>query len=291
MDAQSTEQVDLQPEASTFKPPLPTATEAVLGSGWRTRSPQQTIAALLVPCSPTSTTHVAPPEPSPLPNLDKLNIVYPTLPDIPPRDRPLFHKGAQIALENVLDHYLCNPDMTLLEVIRDLEDKVPVIGGRRDDWERRCKLDGGLWVCGVVRRVWGDLCEEYGLLELENLVGKDDDDGDDEMESEESEDIQAADLDIDEGNEDGRRAVTKEDMRDHAGLEVHPHLTMTDQSESMDVNSPENDDTQNTDTDDVSDDDEKEHIRSGAEAQIVLCLVRLLKRWLDIQMEEASDPK
>ena len=143
----------------------------------------------------------------------------------------------------------------------------------------------------MVRRVWEGLCEEYGLLEVENLVAEDDDDRDDEMESEGNEDIQGKDLHIDEGNEDGSRAATKEDMRDDAGLEVHPHLTMTDQSESVDVNSPKDEDIQIVDTDDVSDDDEEEHIRSGAEVQIVLCLVRLLKRWLDIQMEEVSDPK
>jgi hypothetical protein len=71
---------------------------------------------------------------------------------MPARDLAQFQKGAQLALENILGHYLRTRDMSLLEVIEDLGDKVPVIGGKRHDWERRCKLDGGLWACGFVTR-------------------------------------------------------------------------------------------------------------------------------------------
>ena len=44
------------------------------------------------------------------------------------RELPYFHKGAQIALDNILDDYLGNPEMSLLEVIVDLEDNRPVVG-------------------------------------------------------------------------------------------------------------------------------------------------------------------
>jgi hypothetical protein len=52
---------------------------------------------------------------------------------MPARDTPHFHKGVTIALENVLEDYLRNEDVTLLEVVQDLEDKMPVIGSKRND--------------------------------------------------------------------------------------------------------------------------------------------------------------
>lgn len=59
-----------------------------------------------------------------------------------PRKLPYFHRGAQIALENILDDYLGNADMSLLEVLSDLEDKRPVVGEVREDRERRCVVEG-----------------------------------------------------------------------------------------------------------------------------------------------------
>lgn len=87
---------------------------------------------------------------------------------MPGRDLSRFQKGVQIALENILNHYLRKQDMSLLEVVEVLGNKVPVIGGKIDDWERMRKLDGGLWVCDVVRGMWERLLEEYGLVEVEN---------------------------------------------------------------------------------------------------------------------------
>ncbi|KAF2627169.1 hypothetical protein BU25DRAFT_411234, partial [Macroventuria anomochaeta] len=63
--------------------------------------------ASLLSCSPTST------QPFSLSSVT-CAITYPVLPSMPSRDLAPFHKGAQIALENIFDDYLRNTGMSLL---------------------------------------------------------------------------------------------------------------------------------------------------------------------------------
>lgn len=88
-----------------------------------------------------------------------------------PRELPYFHRGAQIALENTLDDYLENADMSLLEVLSDLQDKRPVVGEVRGDWERRCAIEGARWVEEAVGVWWVEWMGE------DEMIGDEEEDG------------------------------------------------------------------------------------------------------------------
>jgi len=88
------------------------------------------------------------------------------------RELPYFHKGAQLAFNNILDDYMGNPDTNPLEVIADLEDKRPVVGVIKEDWERTCMVEGARWVGEAVAGWWE---EWFGEEE-----GSDEDDWEDE---------------------------------------------------------------------------------------------------------------
>lgn len=92
-----------------------------------------------------------------------------------PRELPHFQKGAQIALENILDDYQRNPEMSLLEVITDLDDKRPVVGVAKDEWERRYIVEDAIWAGEAVARWWEDW---FGQAEDSEKEGWEDDAGD-----------------------------------------------------------------------------------------------------------------
>lgn len=89
---------------------------------------------------------------------------FPALPTLPTRKRGPFYRGAQIALENVLEDYIAaaqeeeeeeegemdgGDTAMLLNVIEELEENRPTVSG----WERKTVLKGGSWVYGVLRGV------------------------------------------------------------------------------------------------------------------------------------------
>ena len=56
--------------------------------------------------------------------------------------------------------------MSLLEVLSDLVDTRPKVGMVREDWERRCVIQGAEWVGEAVEKLWGGV-DERGKWERE----------------------------------------------------------------------------------------------------------------------------
>ncbi|KAF1832983.1 hypothetical protein BDW02DRAFT_648717 [Decorospora gaudefroyi] len=75
---------------------------------------------------------------------------FPPLPALPPADLTHFHRGMTIALENVILDSQDEPDLSLLEIIDELDDTRPIV----NDWEHRMIMRGGQWVYQVLRDVW-----------------------------------------------------------------------------------------------------------------------------------------
>jgi hypothetical protein len=95
------------------------------------------------------------------------------------RELPYFRKGAQLALDNTLDDYLGNPEMSLLEVIADLEDKRPIVGVVKEDWQRRCMAEGARWVGEAIVGWWE---EWFGEEEGSDDNNWEDEDGNENIE-------------------------------------------------------------------------------------------------------------
>ena len=97
--------------------------------------------------------------------------------------------------------------------------------------------------------------------------------------TDEYKELEGIDLDIDEGDEDGRHNAG-------AATGGHLHMASSDRSKIMEADEP--DDAHSGNVDDDSDDEEEDYIRDEAEARVVICLVHSQKRWLDIQMKKVS---
>lgn len=235
-----------------------------------------------------------------------------------PRELTCFHKGAKIALDNVLNDYLGNPDMNLLEVIADLEDKRPVVGVVREDWERRCMVEGARWAGEAVGAWWeewfGDdkLGDEGGNESMQEValrtmdkVGKGDELGQDgdstmidgELEQLEAEkvmyghDLGSTGLDdakltqqeateiVDKGGQAGGSAVNQMPVVEHI---ISPTDKVGDTNDMVNI-------ADNTvGTKDVTQSDGEERPRDAKEARVVACMVILLGRWIELQIEHAS---
>ncbi|EUC43955.1 hypothetical protein COCMIDRAFT_99493 [Bipolaris oryzae ATCC 44560] len=87
---------------------------------------------------------------------------FPRFPRLTPRSLPLFHTGAVIAVENILEDYAITPDFTLLDLVDDLQENRPKIY----DWEHVTIMRGGNWVYGVLRRVCAEWGEDVGVEEV-----------------------------------------------------------------------------------------------------------------------------
>ncbi|KAF2627168.1 hypothetical protein BU25DRAFT_448907 [Macroventuria anomochaeta] len=166
---------------------------------------------------------------------------------------------------------------------------MPVVGGKRDDWERRCVLEGAEWVYEAVRECWG-------VIMGENLMEEENDDGvgleaGDRRNSRRGYEVHGYAEEMDRDGED--RAT--EDVRNN-GAE---HRTPQDEVESErglgtegsgrapgTIEFDELDDDDEIEPDE-GEDESKEMERDGAEAQVVICLLRLLRRWTEMQIEKA----
>lgn len=100
-------------------------TSADEDSAWETSSATSTL-------SPPSPSHYGTP------------FTWPPLPALKPREREPFHNGLIIALENVAEDHDRNPNLTVLEVIEDLEENRPA--HHREDWVTKATLKGGTFV-------------------------------------------------------------------------------------------------------------------------------------------------
>ena len=195
---------------------------------------------------------------------------------MPTRDLPHFHKGAQIALKNILEDYLGYKNMSLLEVVRDLEDKRLIVGGKRDDWERRCAVEGGKWVGEAVEQMW---LEMVGTGDAEEGDDADDDAGADEClradVDEEKHKAHGYPKGIEPSGEDGH--AKHDDGEDGIlGGDGEPGRYVDGNGQAQDHGGEDNSGFE----------EGKEHNEAGA--RVVICSVRLLERWTEIQIENAS---
>ncbi|KAH9882200.1 hypothetical protein J1614_001372 [Plenodomus biglobosus] len=74
-----------------------------------------------------------PPPPSPL------TLLLPPYPPIPLKSLSPFHRGATIALENILEESMASPARSLRDIVMQLEAEMPLVG----DWEHVVVLEGG----------------------------------------------------------------------------------------------------------------------------------------------------
>jgi hypothetical protein len=86
-------------------------------------------------------------------------------PDLTHRALTPFHRGANIALENILADHAISPTDTLLELVEDLDSDRPIV----KDWEHVTVLKGGCWVYEILRGVWED---KGTCVDVEVVVGK-----------------------------------------------------------------------------------------------------------------------
>ncbi|KAF2795043.1 hypothetical protein K505DRAFT_336387 [Melanomma pulvis-pyrius CBS 109.77] len=98
--------------------------------------------------SPPAISRPQPPHSSPL-------FSWPPLPGLQPRERAPFQNGLVIALENVAEDHALNPNLSVLDVILDLEENRPA--HHREDWVTRATLKGGTFVYEGLRGLVGGL--------------------------------------------------------------------------------------------------------------------------------------
>ncbi|RAR14062.1 sulfate permease [Stemphylium lycopersici] len=94
-------------------------------------------------------------------------------PTLSPRALTPFHRGAIIALENVLADHADTPEDSPLDLVTELDDTRPIVS----DWEHVTVMKGGSWVFQVLRDVWEDKEAEREeeddgeLVNVEDVVG------------------------------------------------------------------------------------------------------------------------
>ncbi|KAF1928093.1 uncharacterized protein M421DRAFT_5741 [Didymella exigua CBS 183.55] len=278
----------------------------------------------LLPCSQTATLSSTNSEPGASPPPRAPTIIYPLLPSLSDRELPYFYRGAQIGLENILDDYLGNPNMSLLEVLADLEDKRPLVGLVREDWERRCIVEGAKWIRESVGRWWVEFVGEGSQGDVEEEEGEDgdevvdkgiddalDDTVDGVLAGEEIEEVHRMDVDEDDhvAHVRGESGV-KSDSRGFIGHETDPRTGhgLDGEAEEAPEEADETDsgredgapradglDVLNADIDEldasaagVEDLSSSEEDRNEKEVRVVICILRLLGRWIDLQVEHVS---
>lgn len=266
------------------------------------------------------------------------HIVYPLLPSMDPRELPYFHKGAQIALDNILEDYLGNPEMSLFEVIADLEDKRPVVGVVKEDWERRCVVGSARWVGEAVAGWWE---EWFGKDEGSEDEWEDEDEDEGQNKSEDEvmgETAFETVNDVGEGDEieqrgdlmverDGSQSGAEREKTGHdfassgpndtdivqqeveeatneniaarsTGKPHNSHSTVHETPELEEVISPlakvgeksvpHDDEAGELAADDEDKTDEEQTRQNEKGARVVACMLRLLGRWIELQIDHAS---
>jgi hypothetical protein len=247
-----------------------------------------------------------------------LNIRYPLLPSMDPHELPYFHKGAQIALDNILDDYLENPEMSLFEVIADLEDKRPVVGVVKEDWERRCVVEGARWVGDAVGKWWGDWFVEEGEDKDDGGESKKDDEDEvmvDGVGGNEGHSFNRVEHQSGTGREKTDRGLRNDGLKDSDDAQRgfgeaangDMEATMVGEKNAMvaferpgvehyvlpldEVGSIRNLGDDNVGGVAAEDEDvsgEEKRSQDDKEARVVICMLRLLGRWIELQIEHAS---
>ncbi|KAF1944594.1 hypothetical protein EJ02DRAFT_510025 [Clathrospora elynae] len=111
--------------------------------GWETETAASSSLSALSSAPPT------PPKPGNHPAPSS----FPPFPKLAPKAVEPFHRGACIALENMLADHLDEPEESLQGIVEELEGEMPTV----NDWEHRTVLKGGMWVYGVMRGVWEEV--------------------------------------------------------------------------------------------------------------------------------------
>ncbi|KAF3052578.1 hypothetical protein E8E11_008705 [Didymella keratinophila] len=338
------------PLVASFATTAPTPRISTASSP-RSRTPQDPHAPHILPVSPTSTiSRSSSPErsspskrstspkrsssPSSTSPPVPFRIAYPLLPSMDPCELHFFHRGAQIALENILDDYLGNPDMSVFEVVADLEDKRPVVGVIKEDWQRRCMVEGARWVGEAVGACWEEWFEEDegsdeddcgdGEEETDEGNNEGEDDNVEEVELETVDDVSKGDeigqigdsMMVDGGAEqpdaDGEKTghglsnaglddteTTQQEVGEAANEDRRVGGLAVDQGPIAehiisppdklgDSNGMVSDGAGIVKTEDGSRNDEEERRQDAKEAKVVACMLRLLGRWIELQVEHAA---
>ena len=161
-----------QPSDPSSPPTLPdpTSTDTATQADDETldSAPAATSSSAL-PANHPSTAHPIPPTPA------QQTLPYTFAPFPPTLDhRALtpFHRGAIIAIENVLADHADEPEDSLLDLVTELDDTRPTVS----DWEHVTVMKGGSWVFQVLRDVWEDR-----EAKREEQVGGDDGEEEEEL--------------------------------------------------------------------------------------------------------------
>ncbi|RMZ70598.1 hypothetical protein GMOD_00000715 [Pyrenophora seminiperda CCB06] len=125
--------------------------------------------------APAQTLFQLPPPPPPPTQATSNTHAFPAFPSMSPSLLPLFHRGTHIALVNILEDHDEDPDLTLQEIIEELEATRPIVRDR----EHKAVMRGGNWVYAALK----------GLVEEGKKEGSDDgEEGDEDEDGEDGED-------------------------------------------------------------------------------------------------------
>jgi hypothetical protein len=227
-------------------------------------------------------------------------------------------------LDNILDDYLGNPEMSLLEVIADLEDKRPIVGVVKEDWQRRCMAEGARWVGEAVVGWWeewfgeeegsddnnwededgNENIEEVALRAVNNVGERDEirQRGDSMMVDDEVEQPGAEREKTGHGLGSaglGDREISQEEVGEAAVEDGEPGDLAVSQGSILEhiTSPPDKVDNSNdmvsdgagtSEVRDGSQSDGEERRQDAKEARVVICILRLLGRWVELQLEHAA---